>query len=281
MDGQANPHILAAMTAYLDGINTFIEEGELPLEYRLINAKPEPFDVHDMCCATGFMAYSFAIPKTEPILDWMHHQLDSALVADLAWGQTGFQHIPSDLGAKDISGLASAVHGLDEVRPVPQWLGSNAWVLSGDRTASGEVLFCNDAHMAYASPSVWYEAHVVTPDFEYYGNHIGGIPFPVIKRDHAWGTTMFGNDEIDLYRDVGRRHLPARRGVASTGSGSRPSRWPANPTWSSRCVDAPWVCWRTAWRCGGRSPSTPKTASTRRFTGSLDSLGPRGVRRPR
>ena len=205
MDAQANPHILDAMTAYLDGINTFIEEGELPLEYRLINAKPEPFDVHDMYCATGFMAYSFAIHlKTEPILDWMHHQLDSSLVADLAWGQTGFQHIPSDVGAKDISGLASAVHGLDEVRPVPQWLGSNAWVLSGDRTASGEVLFCNDAHMAYASPSVWYEAHVVTPDFEYYGNHIGGIPFPVIghSRDHAWGTTMFVNDEIDFYRET-------------------------------------------------------------------------------
>ena len=205
MDGQANPHILAAMTAYVDGVNTFIAEGELPLEYRLINAKPQPFGVHDMYCATGFMAYSFAIHlKTEPILDWMHHQLDSSLVADLAWGQTGFQHIPSDVGAKDISGLALAVHGLDEVRPVPQWLGSNAWVLSGDRTASGEVLFCNDAHMAYASPSVWYEAHIVTPDFEYYGNHIGGIPFPVIghSRDHAWGTTMFVNDEIDFYRET-------------------------------------------------------------------------------
>ena len=51
MEGHTTPHILEAMTAYLDGVNTFIEEGELPLEYRLINAKPEPFDVHDMYCA--------------------------------------------------------------------------------------------------------------------------------------------------------------------------------------------------------------------------------------
>ena len=112
MDGQANPHILAAMTAYLDGVNTFIEEGELPLEYRLINAKPEPFDVHDMYCATGFMAYSFAIHlKTEPILDWMHH-LDSSLVSDLAWGQTGFQHIPATWGPRTF---------LDWPRPCMGW----------------------------------------------------------------------------------------------------------------------------------------------------------------
>ena len=82
------------------------------------------------------------------------------------------------------------------------WMPRAAWVLSGDRTASGEVIFCNDAHMSYASPSVWYEAHIVTPDLEYYGNHIGGLPFPAIghTRDHAWGITMFVNDEIDLYR---------------------------------------------------------------------------------
>ena len=202
----------ASMQAYLDGINAFIATKELPFEYRLINARPEPFDMHDIYCATGFMSYSFAIHlKTEPILDWMARNLDSALIADVYWNEEGFQRIPLGEPARDISGLANRVHNLDALRPVPQWLGSNAWVLSGDRTASGEVLFCNDAHIAYASPSVWYEAHVVTPELEYYGNHIGGLPFPVIghTRDHAWGITMFVNDDIDLYRETldGDRYL--------------------------------------------------------------------------
>ena len=161
-----NAHIVDAMQAYLDGVNAYIASGELPFEYRLINAKPQPFDLHDVYCATGFMAYSFAIHlKTEPILDWMANHLDSARIADVYWNEDGYQRIPTL--ASDISGLASKVHELDALRPVPQWLGSNAWVLSGDRTASGKVLFCNDAHMAYASPSVWYEAHVVTPELEY------------------------------------------------------------------------------------------------------------------
>ena len=84
----------------------------------------------------------------------MARNLDSALVADVYWNEEGFQRIPLGESARDISGLANRVHNLDALRPVPQWLGSNAWVLSGDRTASGEVLFCNDAHIAYASPSV-------------------------------------------------------------------------------------------------------------------------------
>ncbi|MEC7478160.1 MAG: penicillin acylase family protein [Bacteroidota bacterium] len=204
--------IKASMQAYLDGINAFIATKELPFEYRLINARPEPFDMHDVYCATGFMSYSFAIHlKTEPILDWMASNLDSALIADVYWNEDGFQRNPLGESARDISGLANRVHNLDALRPVPQWIGSNAWVLSGDRTASGEVLFCNDAHIAYASPSVWYEAHVVAPELEYYGNHIGGLPFPVIghTRDHAWGITMFVNDDIDLYRETldGNRYL--------------------------------------------------------------------------
>jgi penicillin amidase len=204
--------IQAAMHAYLDGVNAFIAEDDLPFEYRLINAEPEPFTVRDVYCATGFMAYSFAIHlKTEPILDWMKNSLDPAYLVDLAWGQDGFTHIPTEGEPRDISGVSARVHELDAMRPVPQWLGSNAWVISGDRTASGQVVFCNDAHMAYASPSVWYEAHIVTPELEYYGNHIGGLPFPAIghTRDHAWGITMFVNDEIDFYRETidGDRYL--------------------------------------------------------------------------
>jgi penicillin amidase len=155
------------------------------------------------------MAYSFAIHlKTEPILDWMKHNLDSLRWKDLAVGQDGFTRISNESNTTDpnydASGIAARVARLDDLRPVPQWLGSNAWVISGERTASGEVLFCNDAHMAYASPSVWYEAHIVTPSMEYYGNHLAGLPFPAIghTRDHAWGITMFVNDDIDLYRET-------------------------------------------------------------------------------
>lgn len=219
--------IQSAMAAYLEGINRFIAEGNTPLEYRLLGTKPDPFDTHDVYCATGFMAYSFAIHlKTEPILDWMKQNLGPAYMADLALGPDGFTRIPvfgtpqdtlitatppgepmatsSPVQGKDLSAIASKVHRLDALRPVPQWLGSNAWVMGGEKTASGAVIFCNDAHMGYAQPSVWYEAHIVTPEVEYYGNHLAGLPFPAIghTRHHSWGITMFVNDDIDLYQET-------------------------------------------------------------------------------
>ena len=197
--------IRTVLQAYLDGVNAFIAEGNFPLEYRLVGADPEPFTTEDVYCAAGFMAYSFAIHlKTEPILDWMKHHLDSSYYALLAVDQKGFTRIPNrGPTPRDVTCLSARVERLDGIRPVPQWLGSNAWVLSGERTASGQVIFCNDAHMSYAQPSVWYEAHIVTPQLEYYGNHLAGIPFPAIghTRDHAWGITMFVNDDIDLYRE--------------------------------------------------------------------------------
>lgn len=226
---KAPPRIRSSMAGYLAGINRFIAEGSVPLEYRLLGTDPEPFDTHDVYCATGFMAFSFAIQlKTEPILDWMKLNLGPAYMADLALGPDGFTRIPVTGAAadsarlpmsapdaqqsaamqgplnSDISALSAKVHRLDALRPVPQWLGSNAWVIGKDKTASGSVIFCNDAHMAYAQPSVWYEAHIVTPELEYYGNHIAGLPFPAIghTRHHSWGITMFQNDDVDLYRET-------------------------------------------------------------------------------
>ena len=224
--------IKEGMSAYLAGVNRFIEESRTPLEYELLGMDPEPFDTHDVYCATGFMAYSFAIHlKFEPILDWMKLNLDPKYFEDLATGVDGFTTIPvtgspadarwdslmalipvtasaptpvANRSASDISGIASRVHRLDALRPVPQWLGSNAWVIGQNKTASGKVIFCNDAHMAFAQPSVWYEAHIVCPEVEYYGNHLAGLPFPAIghTRHHSWGITMFENDDIDLYRET-------------------------------------------------------------------------------
>ncbi len=269
----ARPEVLAAMNAYLDGVNSFIATQELPFEYRLINAKPEPFTLRDVYCATGFMAYSFAIHlKTEPILDWMKSALDSTYIADLAWGQEGFTHIPTEGNPRDISGLASRVHALDALRPVPQWLGSNAWVLSGDRTASGEVIFCNDAHMAYASPSVWYEAHIVTPELEYYGNHIGGLPFPAIghTRDHAWGIT-------------GR---PSTATVTCTvGSGCRwrfirkSSKLQETIRSNLKCEKPTMVrCWKRISPCGGHLTTTRRIGFTKRFMGFLEGMASNRLR---
>ena len=202
----------SAALAYLSGLNKFISEGKYPVEYKILGATPKEFKIEDMYKTAGFMAYSFAIHiKTEPIVDWIKTNFDSTYLADVAVGVKGYTKIPTQNSSVDLTAFSDLANRLDENLPVTQFIGSNAWVISGSKTKSGEVLFSNDTHMKYASPSVWYEAHISTPDLEYYGNHIAGVPFPPLghTRERAWGITMFVNDDVDLYKETieGDRYL--------------------------------------------------------------------------
>src|SRR3546814_17799154 len=67
-----------------------------------------------------------------------------------------------------------------EKLPVPQFIGSNSWVIAPEKTKAGKVILANDPHIGFAQPSVWYEAHIATPTYEKYGYHIAGIPFPLL-----------------------------------------------------------------------------------------------------
>ena len=202
----------AAALAYLAGVNKFIDEEKYPVEYKFLGATPKAFKIEDMYKTAGFMAYSFAIHiKTEPIVDWIKTNFDSTYLTDIAVGVKGFTKTPTQNSSVDITAFSDLANRLDEHLPVTQFIGSNAWVISGSKTKSGEVVFSNDTHMKYASPSVWYEAHIITPDLEYYGNHIAGVPFPPLghTRERAWGVTMFVNDDVDLYKETiqGDRYL--------------------------------------------------------------------------
>jgi penicillin amidase len=202
----------SAALAYLAGVNTFIGEGNHPVEYLILGANPQEFTPVDMYKVAGFMAYSFAIHiKTEPIVDWIKKNFDSTYLSDVAFGVRGFTKIPTQNASVDVTAFSDLARRLDDKLPVTQFIGSNAWVISGSKTKSGAVLFSNDTHMKYASPSVWYEAHVTTPELEYYGNHIAGVPFPPLghTKDRAWGITMFVNDDIDLYKEtiIGDQYL--------------------------------------------------------------------------
>lgn len=198
-------NIIDASMAYMSGINTFIDKGDFPIEYTILGATPAKFLPEDMYKIAGFMAYSFAIHiKTEPIVDFLKSNFDSTYVSDLALGVKGFTKIPTKNAHLDVTAFSDLATFLDEKLPITQFIGSNAWVIAGDKTESGEVIFCNDTHMKYSSPSVWYEAHIITPELEYYGNHIAGVPFPPLghTKERAWGITMFVNDDVDFYSET-------------------------------------------------------------------------------
>ncbi|GMA38775.1 penicillin acylase family protein [Mobilicoccus caccae] len=79
--------------------------------------------------------------------------------------------------------------------------GSNNWVVSPRRSATGRAVLANDPHRVHQAPSLRYVAHLSAPGMNVIG---GGEPaLPGISIGHngsiAFGLTIFGTDAQDLY----------------------------------------------------------------------------------
>ncbi len=84
-------------------------------------------------------------------------------------------------------------------------IGSNNWVISGNKTASGKPLLSTDMHLGLTLPGMWYEAHLVdiTPgaDLNLYAVFVPGVPLPVAGHTDylGWGESIASFDLIDWY----------------------------------------------------------------------------------
>lgn len=189
--------------AYIDGINQFIEEEHFPLEYLFLGSTPEKFTVTDLYYTVSYMSYSFAIALQEdPMANYIQSELGADYVNSLGLHHDSTWHTLKNTFASDTS-LVGEIQNIVSSLPAAPFLGSNSWVLSPQKSKSGKVLFCNDTHIGFAQPSVWYEAHIESPELSLYGNFLAGFPFPLVGHTnrHAWGLTMFQNDDMDLYAE--------------------------------------------------------------------------------
>lgn len=196
-----NHESLPLVEAYLEGINQFIATNPKTLEHTVLGIEIEPFTLTNVFEVLTYMAFSFQKAHiTDPILTELSNKLDSTYLNDL-----NIYHYPGETTIEvyddRYSELTQSVSDQLSKLNVPQFIGSNSWVLSSSKTKSGKVILANDPHIGFAQPSVWYEAHLTMPGSEYYGYHLAGFPFPPILHtpDFANGLTMFQNDDADFY----------------------------------------------------------------------------------
>jgi len=218
--------------AYLDGINEFLDKGPTPVEFMLTGLEKEPFTMRDIYNSVGYMAFTFAqAHKTDPLLTEVKNTLGPAYLEDLQIDvdpETEFIQNYNGTSALSIEEniLGHVSKALDNL-PLPQFEGSNSWVIAPQKTKSGKVIFANDPHIGFAQPSVWYEAHVNAPGYEKYGYYLGGIPFPLLAHDRrmAYGMTMFENDDVDFYKETPN---PIDTNQYKTAAGWQEYEWVTN-----------------------------------------------------
>ncbi|PMZ87242.1 MULTISPECIES: penicillin acylase family protein [unclassified Pseudomonas] len=196
-----------AMQAYLDGINQYQDSHAKPVEFDVLGIPKRPFTAQDTISIAGYMAYSFAAAfRTEPLLTFVRDQLGPQYlnIFDLDWQPKGVLNgTDTTLGSadwKDLNALARLSEQALADNGLPQFEGSNAWVVAGSRTQSGKPLLAGDPHIRFSAPSVWYEAQLSAPGFELYGHYQALMPFASLGMNHdfGWSITMFQNDDLDL-----------------------------------------------------------------------------------
>ncbi len=189
--------------AYLDGVNQFIEEGFTPLEYKLVGLEKEKFTLKDVYNVFGYMSFSFAVAhKTDPLLTEVKEKLGDTYLQELMGSYSKNLTINKSVSPDKIDAMFSkTVSSIMNELPIPPFIGSNSWVIGPKKAENGKVLFANDPHIAFSQPSVWYQSHIKTPDYEMYGFNLALTPFPLLghNREYAYGLTMLANDDLNFY----------------------------------------------------------------------------------
>ncbi len=192
--------------AYLDGLNQYLENGKTPIEFSILGIEKQKFTLKDVYNTFGFMAFSFAMAqKTDPLLTDIRNQYGDKYLKDLG---VNYEYNPTRLKitkeqTQQYIEISKSITELMEKSPVAPFIGSNSWVIGGNKTKSGKVIFANDPHIEYSQPGTWFEAHISCPDYEIYGCYVAGTPFPLLghNREFAYGMTMFENDDADFFQE--------------------------------------------------------------------------------
>lgn len=86
--------------------------------------------------------------------------------------------------------------------------GSNNWVVSGAKTASGAPLLANDPHLSLPSPPLFWYSHLNTKraggNLDAQGISLVGVPGIILGFNDriAWGSTTAKHDVTDVYEET-------------------------------------------------------------------------------
>ncbi|MCD4526862.1 penicillin acylase family protein [Nocardioides sp. cx-173] len=239
------PATRAALEAYAGGVNAFLAESsptEIALEYTALNAggldyHPEDWSAVDSLAWLKAMAWDLrgnmaeeidrvlvagavgeeraaelypAYPYDEhaPVVD-RGAVVDGVFEQDATTGGTRDPRRPA-FTADQQAPLTRVREGLGRM---PSWLGrgeglgSNAWVVDGAHSATGEPLLANDPHLGVDLPGVWMQTGLhcrrVSPEcpLDVAGFTFAGVPGVMIghNADIAWGFANLGPDVTDLF----------------------------------------------------------------------------------
>jgi penicillin G amidase len=237
-----SPEGAAVAQAYADGVNAWAAGHPLPPEYAALELTTfAPWTALDTVAITKLLAFGLSfdlgdISNTQRLLAYQ--------AAGAALGFNGLALFREDVMRVEPFAHAPSIFSGETSGPIdehgrPAWAGSfvkestleqaetalkkaaetgiatkprsdtgsNAWVVSGSKSATGRAMVASDPHLALPSPSTFYEIglDISAPDpTRLYGVTFPGVPLVVHgMNDHiAWGSTVNPTDVTDVYQET-------------------------------------------------------------------------------
>jgi len=186
---------------YCRGVNYFIHNETLPPEFKILGYKPEDWKVKDVLCIFKNMENILASSGHELNNYRIIRNMSNYIISNLIYGTFGTTIINEE-EYKSFNKSSSLSYFSDTEREqFDNGIGSNNWVISGKRTATGLPILANDPHLSVVFPSYFYQIYATDSDIVLSGNTIAGLPFIVIGRNKniGWGFTNVGTDVIDYF----------------------------------------------------------------------------------
>ncbi|MHA1460019.1 MAG: penicillin acylase family protein [Promethearchaeota archaeon] len=215
---------------YVAGINYHIESnnGFKPIEYHLMDFEPTKWTTVDTLCLVQEMARQMSWNNHDleryVTLQSLNHTYYSELFGEPLpyqipiipdYGDYPESPMKAGIDLKTNTALKSEITNfLEKIQEIDsektlmenqneQIIGSNNWVVNGTLSNTGAPILCNDMHLAWLMPGVWYEQHLKAEDtgFHVYGFIIPGMPGVAVGHNErvGWGFTNTGYDVIDWY----------------------------------------------------------------------------------
>ncbi|MFN6482685.1 MULTISPECIES: penicillin acylase family protein [unclassified Nostoc] len=240
---EMNAEMKAYLEAYADGVNVYLTEHQgsaLSLEYAVLKFlnpeyKPEPWQILHSLTWGKVMAYDLGrnfeseieraillktlhpnqveelfppYPKDLPVILPELEQGEEAEEAGRVRDNNVEVLFDSPNVFSALESITKPMIALEQlIGPTGIGIGSNNWVISGQKTATGKPILANDPHLGVQIPSIWYEVGLhCTPKSAECPYNVSGFSFAgmigvIIGHSDriAWGVTNVESDVMDLY----------------------------------------------------------------------------------
>jgi len=209
-----HPESRAVLQSYSDGVNAFIRshKGKYPIEFDMLNYEPEEWTPVNSVVVARLMAWELNISwYVDLVLGELYKTVGDEKAKEVfpTYPENAPVIVPKEYRTNLLpADLLKLIDTDSEFRSfygtAGTHIGSNAWAIGPQKSASGKAILANDPHLGFSAPSKWYEVHLDGGAFNVAGVSLPGTPLVVIGHNQfvAWGMTNVMADDADFYLEM-------------------------------------------------------------------------------